>query len=246
MLWWFAASYPDYFLHLRALLRDPVYRGRNVPAGNGEAVLLIPGFLCGDWLLGTMAGWLNRLGYRAYLSGIDWNIDCPNTTGELLRWRLDSITQETGSPIVVVGHSLGGMLARFLGVSYPEQICHVLALGSPIDGPLRVDPLVSLAFRTLQTFRRTGGSSSPECARSRQCTCQFAQTTFAPLPQGVGFTAVFSKEDEVVDWHACLDPQGENWQVSGRHLGLVVNRGVYRIIADTLATCSQGKNRQTA
>jgi hypothetical protein len=52
----------------------------------------------------------------------------------------------------------------------------------------------------------------------------------------MGFTAVFSKQDEVVDWHTCVDPQGANWQVSGRHLGLVVNREVYRIIADTLAS----------
>jgi triacylglycerol lipase len=241
---WAAASYPDYFLQLSALLRDPVYRGRNVPGGHGEAILLIPGFLCGDWLLGTMAGWLNRLGYRAYLSGIDWNIECPNRTGELLGWRLDYITQETGSPIIVVGHSLGGMLARFLGATYPERVRHVIALGSPIDGSLRLDPLLSWAFRTLQTFPRPGGRSSPECARSRRCGCQFAQTAFAPLPEGVGFTAVFSKQDEVVDWHTCLDLHGENWQVSGRHMGLVVNRGVYRIIADTLAACRQGGTRQ--
>jgi hypothetical protein len=52
----------------------------------------------------------------------------------------------------------------------------------------------------------------------------------------VGLTSIFSKEDEVVDWRACLDPWGEGHEVSGRHMGLVVNREVYRILAQVLAT----------
>ena len=69
------------------------------------------------------------------------------------------------------------------------------------------------------------------------------QTAFSPLSEGVGLTTIFSKQDEVVDWRACLDPQGENKEVSGRHVGLIVNKQVYRILADTLATHGQGKER---
>jgi len=47
MPWRLAASYPDYFLQLSALLRDPVYRGINVSEGKEEPVLLIPGFFGG-------------------------------------------------------------------------------------------------------------------------------------------------------------------------------------------------------
>ena len=190
----------------------------------------------------VMAGWLNRIGYHVYFSGIDWNIDCPNKTSELLRWRLDHITKETGRPITVIGHSLGGILARFLGTNFPEKIRHVVAIGSPIDGSQGVHPLVSLTFRTLQVLRRAGDRSFPDCG-SLQCTCPFIQTAFSPLSEGVGLTTIFSKQDEVVDWHACLDPQGENKEVSGRHVGLIVNRQVYRILADTLAIHGQGKER---
>lgn len=235
MPWRFVASCSDYLYQLAALLRDPVYHGRRVPKGHGESVLLIPGFLAGDWAMTVMAGWLNRLGYRAYLSGIDWNVDCPNKTGELLRWRLDSITRETHNPVIIVGHSLGGMLARFLGANFPEHIRHVVALGSPIDGSMRVHPLLPLAFRTLQALRRTTDTSAAACG-SAQCACQFTQTTFSPLPEGVKFTSIFTKRDEVVDWRSCVDPQGENREVSGRHIGLIVNRGVYQILANTLAT----------
>ena len=241
MPWQLATSYPDYFLQLYTLLRDPVYRGVNVPQGKGEPILLIPGFFGGDWTMLVMAGWLTRIGYQVYFSGIDWNIDCPNKTSELLRWRLDHITKETGRPITVIGHSLGGILARFLGTNFPEKIRRVIAIGSPIDGSMGVHPLVSLAFRTLQALRRAGDRAFPDCGSSR-CTCQFIQTAFSPLSKDVELTTIFSKQDEVVDWHACLDPQGENKEVSGRHVGLIVNRRVYRILADTLAACCQEKD----
>lgn len=235
MPWQLLVSPSDYFLQLCALLRDPVYRGTQLPPGRGEPVLLIPGFFAGDWTMFVMAGWLNRLSYRAYFSGINWNVDCPNQTGERLRWRLDYITRETDSPIVVIGHSLGGMLARFLGANFPEKIRHVIALGSPIDNSLRVHPLVLSASQLLQPLRRLRGQPSPDCG-SLRCTCRFRQTFPSSLPQGVGFTAIFSKQDEIVDWRSCLDPQGDNQQVSGRHIGLIVNREVYRILASILAT----------
>jgi len=237
MLWQLAASYPDYLYQLSALVRDPVYQRSGVPNGQGQPILLIPGFLAGDWTLTVMAGWLNRLGYHAYFSGINWNVDCPNKTAEILRWRLDYILRERGGPVVVIGHSLGGMLARFLGVNFPEHIRHVFALGAPLDGnSLKVHPLVPLAFHTLQVLRKRADGVSSACG-SALCSCRFRQTLFSSLPAGVGFTSIYSKRDEVVDWRSCITPQGNNRQVSGRHLGLIVNREVYRILASTLAAC---------
>ena len=238
MYWRLAVACPEYLLHLGALLRDPVYLGQEVPRGNNQPILLIPGFLAGDWTLWTMAGWLNRLGYRAYFSGLDWNVDCPNHTGERLQWRLDMIMQETEQPVTIIGHSLGGMLGRFLGTNFPDKIRHVIALGSPIDGSMRVNPLVPLAFRTLQTLRKNRQSRTPTCG-SHQCTCRFAQSLFATVPDHVGFTSIFTKQDEVVDWHACIDAERQNWEVSGGHLSLIVNRTVYRILASILAAESQ-------
>jgi len=238
MPWQLVASTGDYFFQLGALLRDPIYRGAHIQGGKGEPVLLIPGFLGGDWTMVVMAGWLNRIGYRAYFSGIGWNIDCPNRTGELLRWRLDSILKREGTPLVVIGHSLGGMLARFLGSNFPEKIRHVISLGSPVNRSLRVHPLVHFAFLLLQPLRHLKGRTAPQCG-SLDCTCNFSQTVFLPLPPGVGFTSIFSKQDEIVDWRASIDPVGDNQEVSGRHLGLIVNPQVYQILARTLALYSQ-------
>jgi triacylglycerol lipase len=245
MTWRLVTSSSDYLLQLSALLRDPVYHGRHVPKGQRQPVLLIPGFLAGDWTLTVMAGWLNRLGYRTYFSGIDWNVDCPNKTGERLRWRLEHIAEESSGALTVIGHSLGGLLARFLGANFPEHVRHVVALGSPLDlnSPNSVNPLVRSTFQFLSPLRRLRGPTYRECG-SVQCACRFAKTVFSTLPPTVTFTSIYSKSDEIVDWRASVDPQGVNIEVPGRHLGLIVNRKVYQALAQQLSSTA-GESQPT-
>jgi len=221
-------TYPDYVLQLALLLHDPIYHSNRTRSGASQPILLIPGFLVGDWTLWVMAGWLLRLGYTPYLSGIDWNVRTPERTGELLVRRLVYIVEATGRPVTIVGHSLGGLLARFLGAACPELVRHVVAVGSPLhDSPQAVHPFLHHAFRVLQRLRKAGG-------RIQSHWPTFVATASSPLPTGIGSTAIFSTQDEIVDWRACVDPQGDNYQVRGRHLGLVVNREVYRLLADIL------------
>ncbi|MGE0826157.1 MAG: esterase/lipase family protein [Candidatus Binatia bacterium] len=240
-------SYTDYLRQLTLLLGDPVYRGTNVIKGKGQAVLLIPGFLAGDWSLLQMSGWLNRIGYRTYFSGIDWNVDCPNNTAKKLQWRLEQLTAESVGPLAVIGHSLGGLLARFLGANFPAQVRHIIALGSPLDvsTPDRVHPMVQVAFQLLAPLRARGDPAFRACGRPT-CSCHFAQTAFSPLPSAVRLTSIFSKQDKVVDWRASVDPDGDNIEVSGGHLGLIVNREVYRVVAETLDNRLAGVPAQAA
>ena len=235
-----ATAYPDYLYQVARLLRDPVYHGDGLPKGNGQAVLLIPGFLAGDWSLLRMAGWLNRLGYRAYFSGIDWNVDCPNATAMKLQWRLEQLTTETSGPLAVIGHSLGGLLARFLGVNFPGSVRHVIALGSPFDvsDPNRIHPAVQSAFQLLAPLRRRNASDFRSCG-SVTCTCRFVTTAFDALSSAVTMTSIYSTEDEVVDWQTSVVSDGDNIAVTGGHLSLIVNRDVYRAVAETFA-CRQG------
>jgi Alpha/beta hydrolase family len=239
-------SFADVLLQFAKLMQDPVYRGSKEPIGQGEPVLLIPGFLAGDWTLRLMAGWLNRAGYRAYLSGIDWNVDCPNRTVERLRWRMDHILNETQAPVILIGHSLGGVLARFLGMTFPEKIHHIIALGSPICPPLQVHPLLLVASRLLQPVRRARGDVEPQCGRL-QCPCRFSHVLSSSPPDRVGCTAIFSKQDGAVDWRCCLAPEGENREVTGEHMSLIVNPQVYHIIAETLTRrCQEVRNSSGA
>jgi pimeloyl-ACP methyl ester carboxylesterase len=182
-----------------------------------------------------MSGWLNRLGYRTYFSGIDWNIDCPNATAMKLQWRLEQLTTEAEGPLTVIGHSLGGLLARFLSVNFPGAVRHVIALGSPLNvsNPDWVHPAVHSAFQLLAPLRRRSKAEFRSCG-SATCTCHFATTAFDTLPSAVTMTSIYSKEDEVVDWHASVVSDGGNIAVTGGHLSLIVNRDVYQAVAETL------------
>src|ERR1017187_950265 len=90
---------------LLLLHASPVYYGFGIPRGNGSAVIVIPGFLFNDEYLGHLNGWLDRIGYRTYVSGINLNAECPNL---LIRDRLartiDKALRETDGKIHIIGH----------------------------------------------------------------------------------------------------------------------------------------------
>src|ERR1035437_4539603 len=89
---------------------SPVYWGFGIPPRDGSAVVVLPGFLLTDLYLTEFRSWINRIGYKAYASGIGFNAECPNL---LIQQRLKATIQkaykETGRKIHLVGHSLGGV-----------------------------------------------------------------------------------------------------------------------------------------
>jgi pimeloyl-ACP methyl ester carboxylesterase len=216
------------------LLRDPGYYGQGVRRGTGEPVLLIPGFFAGDWMMAAMARWLARIGYRPYLSGIDWNVGCPDRKVELLGWRTQAIARESGVPLVLVGHSLGGMLARAIAVRFPERVRHLVMLGTPsrTESWAAIRPEWRPALRAAQSLWSVLGASPRQCG-TPQCECAFA-LQLAPLPDSVGLSSIYTRSDEIIDWRTCIDPRAENHEVPGGHLSLHINRHVYRLLAEIL------------
>lgn len=63
---------------LLLLHASPVYYGLGIAPGDGSGVVVIPGFLGSDGYLREMVGWLSRIGYHSYSSGISFNAECPN------------------------------------------------------------------------------------------------------------------------------------------------------------------------
>ena len=86
----------------------PVYYGMGVPQGDGSGVVIIPGFLGTDLYLMELHGWLRRIGYQPYFSGIGVNADCPNLLIQRhLNETIARARAETGRKIHLVGHRLG-------------------------------------------------------------------------------------------------------------------------------------------
>lgn len=232
----------DFAQQLSRLLCDPFFYGTQAARGDGAPILLIPGFFAGDWSLATMARWLTRIGYRPYLSGIDWNVGCPNKKSERLGWRLADLSEECGAAAVVVGHSLGGVLARAIAMRWPERVRQVVTLGSPtrMDWSV-VRPRYRPAMRAFQTMWHAFNNLPSQCG-TEHCACRFGEAVGSDFPPSVALDSIYTREDEVVDWRACVSADADNHEVSGAHFSLVVNREVYCLLAALLARRAYGRD----
>jgi len=233
------------WLSLRA---SAVYRGINVPGGDGSAVLLIPGFLGSDWYLRDLRRWLGRIGYRAYMSGIGRNAECPNVLTDRLFETIEQAYDDSGGRVHLIGHSLGGLLGRAAAVLRPKWIASVISMASPFRG-VRAHPIVLQAAALVRrriVRRESGPAVLPECY-SGFCSCDTLSALRTPFPPGVPQAAIYTKSDGVVDWRLCVtDDPGSDIEVRGTHVGLVFNREVYQHIADRLAAFQQSKPRSRA
>jgi hypothetical protein len=66
------------------------------------------------------------------------------------------------------------------------------------------------------------------------CCERFRADLANAFPGDVGFTALYSKTDGVVDWRACLDPSAEQIEVRASHLGMGLNAEVYAELGNAL------------
>ena len=96
---------------LARLIADPVWRGADLPRGDGAPVLLIPGFMAGDQSLSVMASWLRRLGHRPRRAGIAFNVQCSDIAVDRLEQVLHHVHLSSGRKVAIIGHSRGGHFA---------------------------------------------------------------------------------------------------------------------------------------
>lgn len=213
-------------IELAELVASPVYYGLGVPRGDGHQVLLLPGFMGSDSYLSILSAWLRRTGYRPALSGISINAGSLQWLLRQVERRCESLAEKQGRRITVIGHSLGGVFARVIAVSRPDLVEDVVALGSPLVGNVRAaaHPMV----RALGELLIVG--SRDEEDRTMELLAR-------PLPENVRLVSVYTRQDAVVDYRSCLDPDPRAvcHEVHGTHVGLAWNARVYRIIGRALA-----------
>jgi alpha/beta hydrolase family protein len=215
----------------------PVFYGFGVPRGDGSGVVVIPGFLGTDVYLMEMHAWLGRIGYRPYFSGIGVNAECPNL---LIQRRLNETIEtalaETGRRIHLIGHSLGGVIARSAAGQRPKDVASVITLAAPFRGTIAHRTVLNVAEAVrIRILQEHGRGVLPTCYTGR-CTCDFIDHLRRDLPESVLETAVYTRHDGIVDWRCCVTRKpGSDFEVPSTHIGMAFNPSAYAIVAERLA-----------
>lgn len=223
-LWLALAELPRSLAEMATLPLAAPWLGR-APRGDGQTVLILPGFLASDLATGVLRRYLKALGYdtRRWKLGLNlgWKTVGPGL--EHLLALLRAVRAESGRKVSVIGWSLGGVMARQLARRAPEDVRQVITLGSPFTG----NPL---ATTTAPLFERVAEPISTPFMR------RMLRESRLPVP--VPSTAISSASDGIVAWANCQEPaaaNAENIHVHGSHVGLPVNPAVLYAIADRLA-----------
>jgi triacylglycerol lipase len=152
------------------LLADPIYWGVGVPRGDRHSVLVLPGLFAGDGYLQPLRRWLLRVDYTPVRSGLKRN---PGWSEEVVH-ELGGLAEESfrrsGQRVTIIGHSMGGVIARSVGLRHPVAVRHVITLGSPLMTSRGVMPesvrITALYSRSDRIVRHPGALARDPGARN--------------------------------------------------------------------------------
>jgi triacylglycerol lipase len=200
-----------------------------------DPVVLVPGFMAGDSSLHLMARHLRKAGYRTYRSTMHANVGCTQEASYALERRIEAIAIKRERKVTVVGHSLGGLLARGIASRRPDLVDGIITMGSPLLAPGAIHSVLAFDLAVVIALRRAGlgGMMGDDCT-SGDCARLSWEESRRELDPAVTFTSIFSRRDGVIDWRGCLDPGARTVEVSTSHLGMAVDPVVFDVVTSTL------------
>ncbi|HUQ62040.1 alpha/beta fold hydrolase [Lentzea sp.] len=218
------------------LLRHRVWRDADPMEGAGLGVVLVPGFGAGDFSLTFATTWLRDRGYVPAGAGVGFTVGCTTELVDRIERRVEEHAEATGGPVVLLGQSRGGGLARLAAARRPDLVSGVVMLGSPVLDPAGAHPHVMLAAKALARLSSIGfpGLMDPDCLDGT-CYEDNIRSITAPLPDGVEALSVYSKSDGIVPWELCLDPSAECVEVHSTHTGMGLDPDVFLAMRPRLA-----------
>ena len=192
---------------------------RKGPKGNGERIILFPGWLSHETVMFPIKKYLKQLGYRSEYWGLGLN------RGYVERYRnqiINRLQKETNDEkVILMGWSLGGLIAREVAREIPEKIAKVITYGTPVVG----GPKYTVGANVY------GEKLTKEIG-------DILRESDTNNPIQVPICAIFTENDSIVNWSACIDQTSINvkhYKVDSTHLSLGIDPNVWKIIAKELA-----------
>lgn len=195
------------------LLFSPLQRAVPIPAGNGQPVVVYPGYLTSDVSSIRLRRSLRAAGYDAHGWLIGQNKGARADLIERLLPQLEDLAACHGQGVVLIGWSLGGIYAREVAKARPDLVRLVITLGSPFSGsrrannawriyellndhpvdqpPIEIDAAVKPPVRTIAVYSPKDGIVAPASARGlagesdRQIELAERHLSLARAPAGI-------------------------------------------------------------
>ena len=191
------------------------------PRGDGRTTITLPGWKASGSSMLPIRRYLSGRGHR----GVDWGLgvngdDVEATRDAFLPMLEARVAAGDGRPANLVGWSLGGVIAREAARERPDLVNRVVIFGSPIIGGPSHTPMAP-----------TYGEA--ECAR----VSDLAAAYDAERPVARPLLSVFTRNDNIVDWRACIDwfsVDVQHLEVRSTHIGLGLDPDVWVAAAQFL------------
>lgn len=204
---------------------------RLAPKGDGQPVLVIPGFLATDNSTYVMRRYLKRQGFNVHGWDMGRNPGLRDDIYQKLEQRIIELYGQHQEKISLVGWSLGGLYARILGHRLPDYVRQVVTLGSPFNLAHPKDTSeVEISGPILKMYERL----NPNRASDELLNGEPIWETAPPVPS----TSIYSESDGIAAWRYCIDPvrpETENLRVSGSHTGMTHNPMIYYAVSERLS-----------
>lgn len=204
-----------------------------MPKGDGQPVLLSPGFMGDEASLLALKRFLDTRGYEVHTWGLGRNVGFQRRHAEALEQKIRHIHHQSGRTVSLVGWSLGGMFSLYAALQAPECVRQIITLGSPVT----MDPEHGSQSPAMvkKLYRLVAHPMGPSVHVMQPRVKKLRERELPPVP----ISCLYSISDGVVPAQEATisgDPEHcENIRVYGSHIGLGFNAMVLAIIADRLA-----------
>ncbi len=194
---------------------------RSAPRGDGRIAVALPGWKAPELTTAPLRGYLRSIGHDARSWGFGINQGDVEAKRDEMVTKVRKLAERSERPVNLLGWSLGGVVAREVARSAPESVHRLVIYGSPVVG----GPTHTAGVGTYET---------QEVERIRELQAHLDATDPVTTPT----TAIFTRNDSVVDWRACIDRYSldvTTVEVGSTHIGLGIDPDVWLTVAESLA-----------
>lgn len=196
------------------------------PHTPAPVIMVIPGFSFSDRSTVLIRWYLRGCGYNTTEWGLGTNFG-RKTIGLHNEHAVEAVAravEQAGRPIILIGWSMGGIVARMVARERPDLVRKVICIASPFTG----NPY---ANRIWPWYEKLSGHRLDDPVACRQ----IAQSKEPPPVESV---AIYSRSDGIVWWKCCVEkdhPATTNIEVTAGHFNIGIKPKVLKMLSQQIA-----------